>query len=86
MKKKYSKPEIAYEDFALSTSISAGCELETPLASYAQLCGYPLDPRRPNNSPTIFVEGAQCSNVQDDGKYNTFCYHVPYESNNLFNS
>ena len=80
MKKTYSKPEILFESFSISTSIAAGCELDTPLPSYEENCGYPI------KGAVLFVTGAQCTNVPQDGKYNGFCYHVPVETSNLFNS
>ena len=80
MKKIYSKPEIIFEDFSLSTSIAAGCELDTPLPSYEENCGYPT------RGGIVFVEGAQCTTHPQDGMHNGFCYHVPVETSNLFNS
>lgn len=80
MKRAYSKPEIAFENFSLSTSIAVGCELDTPLPTYEASCGYPI------RGGIVFVEGPQCTTHPQDGKYNGFCYHVPYESSNLFNS
>ena len=80
MKKTYEKPAIIFEDFSLSTSIAAGCELETPLPSYEENCGYPI------KGAIIFVEGTQCTSYPQDGTYNGFCYHVPLDTNNLFNS
>ena len=83
MKKTYTKPQILFEDFALSTSISAGCELETPEPSYFENCGYNVDPRLPD---IIFLQGTQCNRYPDDGLYNGFCYHNPTDAANLFNS
>lgn len=80
MKKYYQKPEIAFESFALSTSISAGCELVTPLPSSEESCGYPI------RGGTVFVVGAQCTNTPQTGTHNGFCYHVPNDKTNLFNS
>ena len=67
MRKAYVKPEIFYEDFSLSSSIAAGCELDTPLPSYEENCGYPLR----GSSQTIFMEGF-CTNPAPDGVYNGF--------------
>ena len=80
MKKKYTKPEIKFEDFSLQTSIAAGCELETPLPSSSASCGYPT------KGGVVFVEGTQCTTYPQDGVYNGFCYHVPTDTSNLFNS
>lgn len=80
MKKYYEAPRIEFEDFSLSTSISAGCELVTPLPSNEGNCGYPI------RGGIVFVEGTQCTNHPQDGMHNGFCYHVPSENGNLFNS
>lgn len=85
MRKFYSKPEIFFEDFSLSTSITVGCDVQTHTPSKDQ-CG-------------IYVEGvgnlflttiAGCNGeggfpVEFDN-YNGICYHVPLDTNNLFNS
>lgn len=78
MTEKYVKPQIIFEEFSLNTSIAAGCELKTPLASSAENCGYPI------RGGVVFVNGADCTIEQD--AYNGFCYHVPTEQSNLFNS
>ncbi|MBQ7871776.1 MAG: hypothetical protein IJ357_06505 [Oscillospiraceae bacterium] len=80
MKKTYEKPAIIFEDFSLSTSIAAGCELVTPLPTSDDGCGYPT------RGGIIFIEGTQCTTYPQDGSYNGFCYHVPAETSNLFNS
>ena len=81
MKKTYSKPEIVFEDFSLSTSITAGCDLDTPAPSYEENCGYPT------KNGVVFVEGIQaCTYKPQGGVYNGFCYHVPADDANLFNS
>ena len=72
-----------FEDFSISTNIAAGCELDTPLPTYEESCGYPV------RGGIVFMEGTQCTvPTQDEGgdSYNGFCYHVPVESSNLFNS
>lgn len=79
-KKEYTKPQIIFENFSLSTSIAAGCELETNHFSKGEACGYPT------RGGIVFVEGTQCNSYPQDGAYNGFCYHVPHESSNLFNS
>lgn len=82
MRKKYSKPEIAFESFTMSTSIAAGCEMKTSLPSSEESCGYPI------RGGVVFVEGAACDTYPQspDGSYDGFCYHVPADTNNLFNS
>ena len=84
MKKVYVKPEIVFEDFSLCASIAAGCELDTPLPSYEENCGYPIGGDR---SPyTVFVSESTCTHPEPEGFYNGFCYHAPYDYNNVFNS
>lgn len=80
MKKTYSKPEIVFEDFSLSTSITAGCELDTAIPSYEENCGYPI------RGGIVFVAGAECTIFPQDGLHEGYCYHVPSDTNNLFNS
>lgn len=80
MKKTYSKPMVIIEDFSLQTSISASCELDTPLPSLAENCGYPT------KGGVVFIEGTQCTTYPPEGAYNGFCYHVPTDTSNLFNS
>lgn len=82
MKKAYEAPEILFEDFSLSTSISAGCEkIINPLL---YTCGvyYP-------GVGMIFIEGnTGCEEVVEDTHKTAdgYCYHVPSEDKNLFNS
>ena len=80
MKKKYEKPQIYIETFSLDTTIAGSCELDTPLPSYEKSCGYPI------RGGIVFIEGTSCTTVPENGEYNGFCYHVPIETNNLFNS
>lgn len=82
MKKTYTKPEILFEDFSLSTSITAGCDLDTPMPSYEENCGYPMQ-----GGKIVFVDGIQaCTYKPQGGVYNGFCYHNPTDQTNLFNS
>ena len=82
MKKSYSKPDIAFENFSLSTSIAGACERNTHLPSEGA-CGYEW------GGYVIFVTGMQgCDLEQPLGQPSPdgFCYHNPTDSNNLFNS
>lgn len=83
MKKVYSKPEIIFEDFALSTNIAGTCAVDTNLPSNPDGCGY-----LPEGAPqVIFLTGmAGCIRQFKDEEYNGICYHVPNETNDLFNS
>ena len=80
MKKTYTKPQICFESFVMNTNIAGSCELDTPLPSYEANCGYPT------RGGVVFVEGTQCTTYPPDGMHDGFCYHVPIESKNLFNS
>ena len=57
MKKLYSKPEIIFESFTLSTNIAANCELKTALPSSTEACGYQI----PRQNKVIFIDEIQCS-------------------------
>lgn len=81
MKKTYSKPDILFESFALSTSIAAGCE-EKPYEQ-TDYCGVLW------GNVTIFMsKETGCANLikDEDPDYNKLCYHVPSESYNVFYS
>ena len=82
-KKKYVKPQIILESFSLSASVSAGCELDTPLPTKADMCGFPT------RGGTVFaegVEGTKCTSGPQGGPYDGFCYDVPTDDKTLFNS
>jgi hypothetical protein len=84
MKKTYKKPEIIFEDFSLSTSIAAGCEKKSGFSM--DVCAY-YDPMLGFD---VFISGvATCVMTPPDAAgdvYNGLCYHVPSESNNVFQS
>lgn len=85
MKRTYSKPEIAFESFNLSANIAANCEIIIP-TPYSGTCGYAYEG---GNGTTMFTSEAGtavCNIAINDDESNGFCYHVPIESNNLFNS
>lgn len=81
MKKTYTKPEIMFESFILSTSIAA-CDKDTGLPS-RDICGMQF------GDDIIFTSGiSQCDSglpVPDDGHYG-FCYHNPEGALMLFAS
>ena len=87
MGKIYTKPDIVFESFSLSTSIAAGCEVKTN-TPYAGTCGFKF------GAVTVFITGVTgCTYklpferdnwVDENG--NAFCYHNPSEDSNLFNS
>lgn len=85
MRKTYTKPEIMFEDFSLCSSIAAGCEIIVDGPNSGN-CGYAYEG---GGGQTLFTElaGTKVCNIAiDDDESNGFCYHVPVESNNLFNS
>ena len=82
MKRTYTKPEIVFEDFTLSTNIAAGCEVKIDTQAQGN-CGYEF------GGMVLFLNGiAGCSDeIEDDGsRFNGLCYHNPTDLNNLFNS
>lgn len=80
MKKTYSKPEILFEDFSLSTSITAGCRFITKLATEG-VCGY----KGERSNQVVFTSDVVgCEYTEQDG--DTLCYHVPNADNDIFNS
>ena len=83
MKRAYSKPEIAFENFSLSTNIAAGCELRTNLKGEDE-CGYPT------RGGVVFLQTISGCKYTPNGEngdtHDGFCYHTPSDTNNLFNS
>jgi hypothetical protein len=84
MKKKYSTPEIVFESFALSTTIAGNCEKSVNTQSQG-VCGYFME-----GVGMAFTENVTgCSVVITDDMslaFNGYCYHVPVDNQNLFNS
>ena len=79
MKKRYTKPDIAFESFSLSTSI-ASCDVKIE-GAYGGECGLWMD------DIFVFIVGVTGCDAQipDDGS-NGICYHVPNGDNSMFNS
>lgn len=82
MRKYYSKPEIFFEDFSLSTSITVGCKVENDTPSKDQ-CGIYFE--GVGNVFLINMSGCAGFPVVDGG-YDNICYHVPTDDKMLFNS
>ena len=87
MKKTYSKPEIFFEDFSLSTSISVGCDriVGNPTEGNCAVTG--------TGGVAIFADDMTGICVftpgsfgQPNDTWDGFCYHVPSDQNDLFNS
>ena len=82
MKKIYSKPEIMFEDFTLNESIATNCEIKIRNQS-VNICGMVEG----SGGEVLFInDSTGCTMHMDDDENNGLCYHVPIESNNLFNS
>lgn len=83
MKKLYSKPEILFESFTMSTNIAAGCKFINSIPAET-ICGY--DDGRNGRVFTDGVGGANgCIYTQPDDN-DRLCYHVPNEDYDIFNS
>ena len=86
MKKVYVKPEIVFESFTLSTNIAGDCERIVGNPSKGT-CGVLGNVRGEDNIFASTVGGVDgCQIWNDTDKHDGFCYHVPTESTNLFNS
>lgn len=83
MKKEYVKPIVVFEDFTLNTNIAGSCEVKTNLHARGS-CGWIPNDRW--TSGPIFTDASTGCAVTPSGTYDTLCYHVPNEANNLFNS
>lgn len=79
MKKTYTKPDILFDCFSMSETI-ASCEVQANFQKGT--CGVML-----TEAIVLFSNGIEmCSWPVEDAEYNGLCYHVPVESNNVFNS
>lgn len=83
MKKMYSKPDIMFENFSMSTNIASDCE-ETANVGQGQ-CGVSWM----EGLYTLFTDTIDgCSKKTTDGSpdYNGLCYHNFSADNNVFSS
>ena len=82
MKKTYSKPEIMFESFTLSTNIAGGCEQPFVTNISKGVCAIEI-----TGGVTVFTGDMKvCDTNPPDDMWDGFCYHVPTEDKNLFNS
>ena len=88
MKKAYTKPEIAYESFMMSTNIAGDCEGATP-SNYSNYNSCALLV----SGVFVFLDSLTGCNKESDyiqigdlDQYNGYCYHTPTETTNIFNS
>lgn len=80
MKKTYSRPDICFEDFSLSTNIAAGCE-EKPF-NHTEWCGVKW-----GKKDILFGDGfLNCTKniMEGDSEFNGLCYHNPNVDQNVF--
>lgn len=84
MKKLYSKPQIMFESFTLSTNIAADCEVKIYNHS-SGTCAYEFTDEFGENWKVFTSDVLACGTNEGDRAYDNVCYHVPY-GENLFNS
>lgn len=77
-KKPYSKPDIVFQNFRLSTDLCAACSIA---ASFA-----------PNECPVTIPDfpftliGMENCEMYAPEESDTLCYHVPFADNSIFSS
>lgn len=76
MKKVYSKPDILFEDFSLSTNIAAGC---------AMIAGYEGG-KYGVKFGGLYIFTDKCFDNVGTNEWEGICYHVPNEGFNAFSS
>lgn len=95
-RKPYSKPQIFFEDFRLSTTIAADCEFMPQVPSMQGTCGgvkgYMQGQSGMMQHGNFFMMGitgcttASFLNKDGVGTANSPCYYNPSEHFNVFNS
>lgn len=76
MKKAYSKPDIFYEDFALSTNIAAGCGVK--VQHYTDGYGFPYE--------GLYIFTSVCTDPVEGDPEGGVCYQNPTDTTSVFNS
>lgn len=87
MRKTYSKPDIVFENFAISTNIAGDCEsiVGNPAKGTCAVLGTGgIDMFDGTVGAVCVFKPEDMGGVKD--QWDGFCYHVPTEYNNLFNS
>ena len=85
MKKVYEKPQIVFESFTMTTHIAGDCEPPYVANQEKGSCGIP-------GSAGDFLFSAKVQGCTTDWEadfgdnYDGFCYHIPTEDKNFFNS
>ena len=86
MKKEYIQPDVEFESFSMCNSIAMSCEVKKFTQSQGA-CAYQFGSRKVFTSD---VTGCKRANggypIQDGSMGDGLCYHVPIDTNNLFNS
>ena len=91
MKKTYTKPEISFESFLMSTNIAGDCEIRANTNTNYNTCGHVYGDKilfgddlygcKRHGSNSLLFKPYE----EKDG-YDSFCYHTPTEASNIFNS
>ena len=85
MKKTYAKPDIIFESFSLCTNIAGDCWVKADTNTNFHSCGIFFESEGILFSGTW--GGCEVKPVGgDDGWFNGYCYDVPAENWNVFNS
>ena len=86
MKKTYAKPEIVFENFTLSENIAGDCEsiVGNPSKGSCAVIGS-------GGIPMFNGDVSACDFTPEDNgstadMWDGYCYHVPSDDKNLFNS
>lgn len=86
MKKEYKKPQVVIETFSLNTNIAGDCEsiVGNPAKDSCAVIG--TGDIHMFNSTVDACEYTPTNLGGSEDLWDGFCYHVPTEYNNLFNS
>ena len=85
MKKLYTKPEIMFENFTLSTNIAGDCNVKTNTPSAMQ-CAVSYDDEFAGKV-NVFISDIQACEWHEGVNIATgICYNTPSDGMNLFNS
>ena len=86
MKKAYSKPDMVFESFTMSTNIAGDCEGNPVHNPSRYVCGIPGSGPGMNLFSADMTGANGCQIPHQDDVNDEFCYHNPSEYSNLFNS
>ncbi|MBE6919467.1 MAG: hypothetical protein E7469_07270 [Ruminococcaceae bacterium] len=90
MKKTYTKPEISFESFLMSTNIAGDCEIRANTNTNYNTCGHVYGDKilfGTDLGGCLRYEGKnQLINPGSGLTNDSFCYHTPTEASNIFNS